>query len=82
AADGRVIVSDVGDNNALWRRGTDSAPMVTIKVKNVISTNKTAIAGLSGASNNCTLNFFYRDTYTNLQAATVGVLRRDGDSTV
>jgi hypothetical protein len=82
AADGRVIVSDIGDGNALWRRGTDAAPMVTIKVKNIITTNKQAIAGLSGASNNCTLNFFYRDTFTNLQADTTGVLSRDGDSTI
>ncbi len=79
-ADGRSIVSDIGNNNTLWR--SNSTPSQTINVTNITSSDyragRTTNPGGS-PNNNADLFIRFRNTYTNLQTGTTGAILRDSD---
>jgi hypothetical protein len=79
-ADGRTTVRDIGNDNYFWRSG--GTPSQSVVATNCITSDKRSGADLGGEQTNATVSFRYTDSYINLQAATTGVVRRDGDSTV
>lgn len=70
----RAVVADNGNNIRLWR--SNSAPTQDINVTNLISTN------FATGNSNATLLQYFSDTYTSLQAGSVGVVTLDADSSV
>ena len=64
----RLVVSDTGIGNTLWRSGTGSVQ--TINFTNVVSVNRRS------NKNENTLNYFYADPYRNGVAGTKIVINR------